>query len=123
QGRAPADARLTVRRSGAGQGLSVPPADQAAAVDLRDPAQDAGLFRCLARHPEDALATELDQSSERGQSADEPDQERAELRSSAMSTGTVAAPTATPRRRRARQTDRAKAERRLGLTLVAPAVI
>jgi multiple sugar transport system permease protein len=41
-----------------------------------------------------------------------------------MSSGAVAAPTAAPpRQRRAGVTDRAKAERRLGLSLVAPAII
>jgi multiple sugar transport system permease protein len=41
-----------------------------------------------------------------------------------VSTGTVAAPGATaPRQRKAATTDRAKAERRLGLSLVAPAIV
>src|SRR3982074_148542 len=123
QGRPPTDDRLALRRSGAGQGVSIPRTDQAAARDLRHPAQDPGLLGRLARDPEDALAPERDHPGERGQPADRPDKERPDVRSPAMSTGTVAAPTTAAPPRKKAPTDRARAERNLGWSLVAPAVV
>src|SRR5207248_4976579 len=84
----------------------------------------AGVFGRLAGDPEDALAAELGQPIHRGQPAAERHQVGPLLRSVVVSTGTVAAPTATaPPKRRARITERARGERRLAYMLIAPSVI
>ncbi len=56
QGRPRAGRREHLRPAGVREGLSVPPADQAAAADLRHPPADAGLRGRHARDPEDAVA-------------------------------------------------------------------
>src|SRR5205807_167731 len=104
------------------EGISLPRTDQATAPDLRHPPADAGLRGRHAGDPEGAVAHLEHQPDHGGEHPARRNQAVPVLGGAAMSA--VAAETAaSPRPRRARLTERARAERRLAAWLVGPAAI